>query len=70
MTRIGGKNDPGLLYVHVALDGCFTAAGFYDPAPETLARLTRRHDADAEGLEADAAPNSPRAASRRRRTMR
>jgi uncharacterized protein (TIGR02453 family) len=39
MTRSGGKNDPGLFYVHVALDGCFAAAGFYDPAPETLARL-------------------------------
>ena len=40
MTRIGGaKNEPGLFYVHVAVDGCFTAAGFYDPAPETLAKL-------------------------------
>jgi uncharacterized protein (TIGR02453 family) len=40
MTRIGGaKNEPGLFYVHVAVEGCFTAAGFYDPAPETLARL-------------------------------
>ncbi len=39
MTRGAGKNDPGLFYMHVALDGCFTAAGFYDPAPETLARL-------------------------------
>lgn len=39
MTRAGGKNDPGLFYMHVALEGCFTAAGFYDPAPETLARL-------------------------------
>jgi uncharacterized protein (TIGR02453 family) len=40
MTRIGGaKNEPGLFYVHVAVEGCFTAAGFYDPAPETLAKL-------------------------------
>jgi uncharacterized protein (TIGR02453 family) len=39
MTRGAGKNDPGLFYMHVALDGCFAAAGFYDPAPETLARL-------------------------------
>ena len=40
MTRIGGsKNEPGLLYVHLAVEGCFTAAGFYDPAPETLAKL-------------------------------
>src|SRR5271170_6160111 len=29
MTRGGAKNDVGLLYVHVALDGCFAAAGFY-----------------------------------------
>jgi len=39
MTRAGAKNEPGLFYMHVALDGCLTAAGFYDPAPETLARL-------------------------------
>ena len=40
MTRIGGsKNEPGLFYCHIAPEGCFTAAGFYDPAPETLARL-------------------------------
>ena len=39
MTRLGGKDDPGLFYVHVAVEGCFTAAGFYDPAPETLAKL-------------------------------
>ena len=34
-----GKNDPGLIYVHVAGDGCFAAAGFYQPEPEELARL-------------------------------
>ena len=39
LTRTGAKNDPGLFYVHVAPEGCFTAAGFYDPEPETLARL-------------------------------
>ena len=39
LTRAGGKNDPGLFYVHVALGGCLTAAGFYDPSPDTLARL-------------------------------
>ena len=40
MTRIGGsKNEPGLFYFHVAVEGCFAAAGFYDPEPETLARL-------------------------------
>jgi uncharacterized protein (TIGR02453 family) len=39
MTRFGKKNEPGLFYVHVAQDGCFTAAGFYEPEPEAMARL-------------------------------
>jgi uncharacterized protein (TIGR02453 family) len=39
MTRGGGKNDIGVFYFHVAVDGCFTAAGFYDPEPEALARM-------------------------------
>jgi uncharacterized protein (TIGR02453 family) len=39
LTRTGTKNDPGLIYVHVAADGCFIAAGFYQPEPEALARL-------------------------------
>ncbi len=39
MTRGGGKSDPGLFYFHVSPEGCFTAAGFYDPEPATLARL-------------------------------
>jgi len=39
MTRSGSKSDPGLLYVHVAPQGCFAAAGFYMPEPEQLAAL-------------------------------
>jgi uncharacterized protein (TIGR02453 family) len=39
LTRTGAKNDAGLLYVHVAADGCFCAAGFYQPEPDVLARL-------------------------------
>ena len=39
MTRGGSKNDPGLFYVHVATEGAFTAAGFYQPEPDQLARL-------------------------------
>jgi uncharacterized protein (TIGR02453 family) len=39
LTRSGTKNDPGLLYFHVAADGCFAAAGFYQPEPAELARL-------------------------------
>src|SRR5580658_5192865 len=38
MTRGGSKGDVGLLYIHVAHDGCFTAAGFYQYEPEQLAR--------------------------------
>src|ERR1019366_7797926 len=33
------KDDPGMLYVHVAAEGCFMAAGFWQPEPEALARL-------------------------------
>ena len=39
LTRTGAKNDPGLIYIHVAADGCFAAAGFYRPEPAELARL-------------------------------
>ena len=39
MTRTGAKNEPGLLYVHVEPGGSFTAAGFYGPEPEALARF-------------------------------
>ena len=39
LTRTGAKNDTGLFYIHVALDGCFAAAGFYQPEPEGLARI-------------------------------
>jgi len=39
LTRSGAKNDPGLFYIHVAADGCFCAAGFYQPEPDELARL-------------------------------
>jgi uncharacterized protein (TIGR02453 family) len=39
MTRSGSKGDPGLLYFHLAPDGCFFAAGFYRPEPEALAKL-------------------------------
>ena len=41
LTRSGGKNDPGLLYIHVSPEGCFAAAGFYGPEPDELARLRR-----------------------------
>jgi len=39
MTRQGSKSEPGLFYFHVSPEGCFTAAGFYDPEPQQLANL-------------------------------
>ena len=39
MTRGGAKNDTGLFYVHVAPEGCFAAAGFYQPEPQQLANI-------------------------------
>jgi uncharacterized protein (TIGR02453 family) len=40
MTRMGGaKFAPGLLYMHISPEDCMIAAGFYNPAPETLAKL-------------------------------
>src|ERR1700722_4505129 len=39
MTRGGAKNDKGLLYIHIAPDGCFVAAGFYHSEPAGLAGL-------------------------------
>jgi uncharacterized protein (TIGR02453 family) len=39
LTRSGMKNDPGLIYAHIAAEGCFAAAGFYQPEPDELARL-------------------------------
>lgn len=37
MTRAGTKSDPGLFYIHIAPEGCFAAAGFYDLEPRQLA---------------------------------
>ena len=41
LTRGGGKNEQGLLYIHVSPEECFAAAGFYAPEPADLARLRR-----------------------------
>ena len=41
LTRGGGKNEPGLFYIHVSPEECFAAAGFYAPEPPDLARLRR-----------------------------
>jgi uncharacterized protein (TIGR02453 family) len=39
MTRQGSKSEPGLFYFHIAPEGCFTAAGFYNPEPPQLTNL-------------------------------
>ena len=39
LSRTGAKNDPGMLYFHVSAEGCFAAAGFWQPEPDALARL-------------------------------
>lgn len=36
LTRDGGRLSPGLLYIHVAPEGCFAAAGFWQPEPKAL----------------------------------
>lgn len=42
LTRDGTKKSPGLLYIHLDPEGCFMAAGFYQPGPEELAAIRRR----------------------------
>lgn len=36
LTRDGGKLSPGLLYIHIDPEGCFAAAGFWQPEPAAL----------------------------------
>ena len=37
-----GKQPTGEMYIHLAPEGCFTAAGFYMPAPEFLKAVRER----------------------------
>lgn len=39
LSRDGGKDRSGLLYVHIEPSNCFTAAGFWHPEPPVLTRL-------------------------------
>ena len=41
MTRSGEKMDPGCLYIHIAPEGCFAAAGFHMPEADALARMRK-----------------------------
>ena len=70
MTRGGAKNEPGLFYFHVAVDGCFTAAGFYDPEPEQLAKLRAAIARAPKAWKAMLAQARKARASRRTRNMR
>ena len=50
MTRSGGKNENGLLYVHIDPEGCFVVAGFYTPASPELARVRQAIASDQRGF--------------------
>lgn len=39
LTRGGGKGKSGVLYVHLAADECFAAAGYYNPDRDALGAL-------------------------------
>jgi uncharacterized protein (TIGR02453 family) len=39
LSRDGSKNSNGILYIHVAPEGSFAAAGFYRPEPPQLAAM-------------------------------
>lgn len=39
LTRDGTKSGMGVLYLHIAPEGCFVAAGFYHPDKDQLAAL-------------------------------
>jgi uncharacterized protein (TIGR02453 family) len=41
MTRSGSKNEQGLLYLHIAPEGSFVAAGFHMPEPAQLVRIRK-----------------------------
>ena len=41
LTRSGGKNEPGLVYLHIDPRGCFAASGVYQPLPAQLAEIRR-----------------------------
>ncbi len=70
LTRGGAKNDVGLFYIHVAADGCFAAAGFYQPEPDELDAAAPRDRARAEGVDESDGASSPRRASRFPTNMR
>ena len=42
LTRDGTKRSQGLVYIHLAPEGCFAAAGFYALEPDDLERFRRK----------------------------
>ena len=41
LRRNGMKTEPGMVYVHIAPEGCFAGVGYYHPEPQTLAGIRR-----------------------------
>ena len=41
LSRNGMKGEPGMIYLHIASDGCFASAGYYHPEPKTLGEIRR-----------------------------
>lgn len=55
MTRSGKKMEPGLLYIHIAAEGSFAAAGSHMPEPDLLLRMReeiRKRPKEFEALQA------------------
>lgn len=52
LTPDGSKKTPGLLYIHVDPEGCFTAAGFWRPEPDQLLALRRAIAKDTKAFRA------------------
>lgn len=42
LSRDGTKRSQGFLYIHLDPEGCFTAAGFWQPEPPELLAIRRR----------------------------
>src|SRR5262249_50943318 len=54
ISRSGRRDDPGVLYVHVAPDGCFLGCGFWHPPPQLVEGIRRRMRAAPEPFSAGA----------------
>jgi uncharacterized protein (TIGR02453 family) len=48
ISRSGRRDDPGVLYVHVAPDGCFLGCGFWQPPQHLLEAMRQRMSEEPE----------------------